>query len=183
MLSAGGGVSPWRSAASWAWRSIHSKRDLSTLLRRLMDAQLSSTLSPDSRNWVWWRSAITHVFSNFLNFLVAFGTSKILSSLHTMPVSVSMKSSRTLACNPPFFHEKKQLSPFTSTIFFAVHSPHVHECLYTDGTRQYVCFKWVVALVFTKIDFHFRLKHHERKNTENNQCKRLPSTKMQWLDQ
>jgi len=28
------------------------------------------------------------------------------SSLHTMPVSVSMKSSRTLACNLPFFPEK-----------------------------------------------------------------------------
>ena len=38
-----------------------------------------------------------------------------------------------------FLSWKKQLSPFTSTICFAVHSPHVHECLYTDGTRQYVC--------------------------------------------
>ena len=36
-----------------------------------------------------------------------------------------------------------------------------------NGTRQYVCFKWIVALDFAKIHFHFhfhfRLKHHERK--------------------
>ena len=43
-------------------------------------------LSPDSRNWVWWRSAITHVFSNFLISLVAFGASKILSYLLATPV-------------------------------------------------------------------------------------------------
>ena len=80
-------------------------------------AALSSTLSPDSHNWAWWRYVITHVFSNFLISLVAFGTSKILSSLQTMPVSVSMKSSRTLACNPLFFPEKKTIVAFYFNTF------------------------------------------------------------------